>query len=279
MKGQFFYAPLYYIHSQVLGERLGVGLLLVFPKERKVIFKYPSGLTRLTQAYDQVPDKLIKRLFQSIGAQCEELNTKPGIFDEAYFSDPNPSQFLQPDDSALQFDPFRSGASYDTPEAIAAHYASIYLGAYEGGEKEDRHDDHFLGRKYKDKLREKAPGLWASGRIKEDYIVKSNDIVYHFPFAWENGSLNLVRPLSFDVKREETIFRKAERYFGQFSLLKEDAEQQNWKIDVLVAPPAEKHLLKPFEQALKILERPSIVRLHEEKDVRKYVMQTIEEVR
>lgn len=277
MKGQFYYAPLYYIHSQALGERLSVGVLLVFPGELKAIFKYPSSLQRLTHTYSQAPDKLLRKFFQSIEAKCEQISVRPDLFDQGYFTKLSPSHFLQPDDSALRFDNFHTGVLFDSPEEVATHFAKLYIGSYTAGEKEDRRDDNFLSRKFKDILRSQAPDLWRSGKIKEDFVVKSNNIDYQFPFAWKNGSLNLVRPISFDVKREETIHRKAERYFGQFSLLKEDAEKNNWKIDVLIAPPHAKHLFKSFNQAVEILQRPSIVRLHEEKDLQGYVKQTIEE--
>lgn len=74
-----------------------------------------------------------------------------------------------------------------------------------------------------------------------------------FDYAWQNGTTNLVKSLSFKLASKESIQRKSFRWYGEFSQLHDLANRQNLKIDILVDEPNKKDLHKAYEEALEVL--------------------------
>jgi hypothetical protein len=137
MKGIFLTAILQYHHSVPLGEIMNVGVLLVFPAQRKLSFLYPRALGRLTNAYPNVPQKVLRAYFKGISAQIAILNqqgpemlenlTNPA--DVRHFVD---DKLLPEDSSVLQFSNPRVAVLYTTDLAvIEQQYRESYLAYYQ----------------------------------------------------------------------------------------------------------------------------------------------------
>ena len=77
---------------------------------------------------------------------------------------------------------------------------------------------------------------------------------YEAPYAWQNGTLNIVTPLSFDLREAQSIQNKAVKWFGLLYHLREAAEIQNLKFDLLVAQPTDARLTNAYEDALGIVQ-------------------------
>lgn len=281
MKDFCQYTLLQYHHSLLLGERLNVGLLVLFPQLKKLYFRHPSNLKRLKAVYPQVPEQLLKNYFQGFIRKTEMLNRQPEIFSE-YNIENNTSaflgaEFLIADDSALQFSAVRTSVQFSpSPETVVNQLYHLHLGLYEVEEEpKDQHNESYLSLRYKKLIREHNPDVFSRRLIRENHVIEKEGNSFQFDFAWQNGTFNLVKPISFDLVKPESIQNKATRYFGEFTLLEEEAQTQNLRFDVLLAKPRHRKLFKPYDNALRLLEKPRHVNLVEENKLSDYSQLTL----
>lgn len=276
------YTLLQYQHSLLLGERLNIGLLVIFPHLKKLYFRHPANLKRVKAVYPQVPEQLLKSYFQGFIRKAELLNRKPELF-SGYRLENDPvgflnSEFLIADDSALQFSTTRTSVQFSpSPEVVVNQLYQLHLGLYEAEEEpKGQHNEAYLSLQYKKLIREQNPELFSRKLIRENHVIEKLGNHYQFDYAWQNGTFNLVKPVSFDLLKPESIVNKATRYFGEFTLLEEEADTQNLRFDVLLAKPRLHQLFKSYDNALKLLEKPRHVKLVEETDLTDYSQLTLE---
>lgn len=285
MKDIFLYSVLQYHHSQVLGEVLNVGVLLIFPAQKRLAFLYPEYLFRLKTAYPHLPERVIRTYFKGISKRVEQLNQQPEIF--ANFVNANyavhfiSAELLPEDSSALQFGKVSTVLLYtEDLEKIKKQYHHTYLSLYEPYQEIEKKDDAFLLKKYKDSLfrrSESVQRLFDEKRIQHDFVINiTEEEVFKFDLAWRNSATNLVTPLSFDLQRKESIIRKATFQFGKFTLLEDIAFKNNYQFDVLVGKPRRVELFKYYDKALDILQRPKRVVIIEEEEIDKYSAKTLQ---
>ncbi len=105
-----------------------------------------------------------------------------------------------------------------------------------------------------------------------DYSIKPNEAsTINFDVAWKSGSsLHLVKPVSFDLVRSETITKKAYQYSGQFLDLDTYAVKNNAQFDVILAKPKLRSLFKAYDNAIRILNRPERVKIIEQDKLDEY---------
>ncbi|MCF8248195.1 MAG: DUF3037 domain-containing protein [Saprospiraceae bacterium] len=276
------YTLLQYQHSLLLGERLNVGLLVVFPHLKKLYFRHPANLKRLKAVYPQVPEQVLKNYFQGFIRKTELLNKQPELF-SGYNIETDPADFIQSefliaDDSALQFCKARTALQFSpSPEVVVEQLYNLHLGLYEAEEESrDQHNEAFLSQQYKKLIREQHPEVFSRNLIHENHVIEKLGNHYQFDYAWQNGTLNLVKPVSFDLLKPESIVNKATRYFGEFTLLEDEADAQQLRFDVLLAKPRHRQLFKTHDNALRLLEKPRHVKLVEETKLADYSQLTLQ---
>lgn len=286
-KGTFTYGLLQYHHSQILGEVLNIGLLVYFPNVKKLAFIYPDKLIRLKFAYPNVPDKTIKAYFKYFDSRVNELNANPEIFSDYDLSRSLPTfiekEFLQPDSSALQFGNYKTSVLYTEDIAyLKDQLYNLYFSVFQFQENvAKRVDESILLNKYKKLLKEfahQSSAIKESSRFHFDYTIEPNSSSnIKFDVAWkENDNLHLVKPVSFDLTRQDTITKKAYQYYGQFLDLENFAEENQYLFDVLLAKPKARNLYKAYDNAIRLLEIPKGVKLIENEDLNAYSKATVE---
>ena len=249
-------------------------------------FIYPERLLRLRFAYPNVPDKTIRAYYKTFANITSRLNANPEIFADLSFSLDNSlkqfieSELLPPDSSALQFGQIKVGIIYtDNYDDILSDLYNLYFTVFEHTSNlQPRIDEAQLLQKYKTLIREFDTEIFESPneKLKLNYIIKPSDTKeFKFDIAWQNQTLNLVKPISFDVKRHETIINKAYRFYGQFMDLENFAESQNYRFDLLLARPKAKALFRYYDNAISLLAQPKQVKLIEEDGLKEYSIKTI----
>lgn len=286
-KGTFTYALLQYHHSQVLGEVLNVGLVVYFPDHNKIEFIYPERLIRLKFAYPDVPEKTIKSYFKYFASRTKELNLQSDVFInyslENSLKNFLADEFLAPDSSALQFGNFRTAVLY-TPnlEHIINQLYNLYFSVFQHYENPIKKvDESSLLKKYKRFLEDLLPTNKALSDFQSlfvDYTINPNEgSSLKFDIAWKaNREVHLVKPISFDLIKPESIQKKAYQYFGQFLDLQDYAKDNHYLFDVILAKPRSKGLFKAYDDAIRVLEKPKRVQLIEQGDLKDYSEKTIE---
>lgn len=285
-KGTFTYALLQYHHSQLLGEVLNIGLIVYFPTHKRLEFIYPERLIRLTGAYPEVPEKTIKSYFKYFKSKVDEINSGSHIFHD-YALDTSlkgflENEFLAPDSSVLQFGNYRTSVLY-TPdlEHITNQLYNLYFSVFKitsGLNK--KIDESVLLKNYKKLLNEFLPedqSLNTSKRLYSDYsITPEANSPIKFDIAWQKDKeLHLVRPVSFDLIKPESIRKKTYLNYGQFNYLQEFATENDYLFDVILAKPRSKSLFKAYDEAIHILQQPKRVNLIEQDNLESYSKQTV----
>lgn len=287
---QYIYSVLQYRHSQTLGEVLNIGVLVYVPSIKRLYFIYPEKLIRLRFTYPNLSEKTIKAYLKSFAEKIHSLNERSELFidyglDKSlnFFAE---TELIPQDASTLQFTDSRKGLEFanNVDTLIRDLYNSYLLAFAESiGHTNQLNEDALLS-KYKGLLKEfdkghKSEIVKTSNRIYYDYTIDVDE-QKHFKFdiAWQNGSLNLVKPISFDVIKADTIINKAYRYFGQFTDLEKYATTHNYRFDLLIAKPQDKHLYKAYDTALELLYKPDRVNIVLDKDLPDYTKKTYEAI-
>lgn len=284
MNSVCYYSVLQYRYAQSLGEVLNVGVLLLFPEQRQAVFRFPERLGRIRKLYPKFAEKTIRSYFKGIAARTNQLSKQPEIFAN-YEEHPRQlidNEILIRDSSALQFGELKTSVLYtDDIPTISDQFYEIYLSFYNEDEQKVRHDESYLLKEYQKRLQRRLNGLLPRAAFERSFTVKpeGTNFAYQFAFAWQNGSYNLVKPVSFDLKLEQSITDKATLNVGQFTVLRPYAEQRNAGFDVLVARPKDRGLYKPYEQAVQLLADQPHVKIVEEEQLDIYSDRTAESLR
>ncbi len=281
---KYTYSILKYQHSALLGESLNIGVLIYFPFEDKFVFKYSRNLSRVKAVYEIVSEKTIKHYLFQIENSIKNLRTNEfSFFDKDKFDyfDLFIDKFILPrDGSVLQFSKSKQSflnnndvdltISYLTNKFLLEKEKNIAGGAIV---KEPLLTKKFYG--YLSDLDFEKINVNNNKFYKNYKVINETGNEFNFDYAWQNGTLNLVKPISFDLKEPKGIAKKAYENFGLFTDLKNEAEVNNLRYDLLIGKPESKDLFKEFDHALNLLDTLDKVDIVLEEDIEKYSKKAI----
>ncbi|PWA05097.1 DUF3037 domain-containing protein [Flavobacterium psychrotolerans] len=281
---QYIYSILKYKHSLLLGESLNIGILIYIPNEEKFIFRYSKSLSRIKSIYDIVSEKTIKQYLSQIELKLQTLKSDEIHFYQnelVNFFDKFIDKFILPQDgSVLQFSSSKTSYSYgNDSETIANNLTSKYLLDKEKHiagittTKEPILVKKFYG--YLSSLDFERINQNANKFYKNYKVRNETGNEFNFDYAWQNGTLNLIKPISFDLKESKGIAEKAYKNFGLFTDLSNEASSNNLRYDLLIARPTLKSLYREFDHALGLLETLQRVEIVLEENIEKYSQKAI----
>lgn len=281
----YTYSLLQYRHSQILGEVLNIGLLVYYKNSNKLEFIYPEKLIRLRFAYPNVPEKTIKAYYKGFEDRVNVLNKRPELFAAYDLNDSLDkfigSELLPQDSSALQFSKTKKAIAYiDDTTIISNQLYNLYFTVFEHNSNIiQKVSEGSLLREYKKFLLEldARTSFRNNDNIIYDYeISPTKNKPFKFEVAWQGKEyLNLVKPISFDVVREESLRNKAYRFYGQFLDLEEYATKNNCQFDLILGKPKDKGLFKNYDLAVELLQKPKRVHIIEENNLKEYSIKTL----
>lgn len=285
MKDNFYnYCILKYKHNAFLDESINIGVLIYYSKTSKFSFTYSKNLSRIKYIYENVPEKTIKEYLKRIDIQIKKISIENDIFHSLEIQD-LPSflskNLLAADSSSLQFSKSVINLQYDfsnefIEELLVNKFLIEDIKHFGNQPKEPK-----LLQKYFSNLKgldfEKINKL--EKRFFIDYKLENETgNVFTFDYAWQNGSLNLVKPISFDLKEPKSIAEKAYKNLGQFIDLENNAKSKNLRFDLILGRPTSKVLFKEYDHAIKLLEKIKFSKLIEEEEIVDYARKTSFEI-
>ena len=300
MNTVFKYSLLHYVHSQVLDESLNIGILIFFPEHHKVVFRYSDRMNSFKYIYPTFSKQHIEAYLEGFTKRAKIITENYSSFSEQEFRT-NPkeyinSEFLPEDATVLQFSKIYTSLLYSNDlNKIISNLCNTYFPDYNSGNKHDTYFSHRLVdeshiyhsgyQKHNDKYVLRAISSIIKNKnqdavkfFKKKIEVKL-DTSLVFDMAWQNGSTNLVKPVSFDLSNSTNIQRKANRLFGTLFFLSDEAEANNYRFDLLVAKPQNKTLFKAYDKALNKLEKiPSPKKIIEEEGFDDYIDKAISQL-
>lgn len=267
---KFQYSLLKYCPSQLLGEQVNVGILFFFEGDNELKFIYPKALSRLSSLFGHINLNVFKDYFKALKKKVFLLSKDKAILRELTINDIIKNELFVPDSNSLFFGKVET-AKYKDFRATLEHYHNQYFAPYFGTPDSEKHSDKYLLKTFSDKIVKKDSRF--KSLAKRDYKVSNKRGIYtKFEYAWQNGSLNLIKPLSFDLVHKSSIQEKSVKWFGYVSQLEETARQKNLLFNFLVAKPRNKKLFNSFDDAISILEdKKGLVKMVYEENFDDYV--------
>jgi hypothetical protein len=243
----FRYSVLKYRPSLFLQEELNVGLLFHFIEDEKTTFIFPNKLQRVKSFYPKADLHLIKAYLKSFEKQANKID-KASIaieFDKSFLSN-----FLLEDSGNLYFSDIQEGR-YTSVKQTIDYYQEAYFHVYESVKLRTRKDEAYLKSRFSNFLNE----FEASKQLfRKDFEVKGKTVSTKFDFAWQNGSTNLVKLISFDFLDSESIKAKSFRWQGELNEIAKEAFTNNDRLNLLLVKPQTPNLFKHYDKAVKRLE-------------------------
>ncbi|TDW52660.1 hypothetical protein EV144_1011351 [Flavobacterium sp. 270] len=266
----YTYCLLKYKHSPFLEESLNIGVLIYFYNSRRFVFKYSKTLNRIKSIYENVPEKTVKEYTKQIDITLKRFkDTYDNLFplNDSSLKHFLSSTILPKDDSVLQFCNFRTdslrGFTEEFIESILIDKLFVEdIKQYHYQPQEPK----ILSRLYNN-LKKLGFDEYKhnNDRFREDYILTNEaGTEFKFDIAWQNGTLNLIKPISFDLKESRSIADKAHKNFGQFYDLQQEAINNKLRYDLIVGEPNDSRLYKEFEHAISLLDNlPNVKIIHD----------------
>lgn len=278
------YCILKYKHTPFLDESINIGLLVYFSSERKFSFTYSKNLSRIKNIYDNVPEKTIREYLRQIDNFVKKFTFKEDFFHVAEIN--NLTDFISKnlltlDSSVLGFSNCKTELQYDFGNELINNVLlnKYFIEDIKAPYNQSREPE--LAKKFYDNLRGLDFDLINKNEKKfyTDYtLVNETGNPFKFEYAWQNGTLNLVKPISFDLKESKSIAEKAYKNLGQFIDLEGEAIKKELRYDLILGRPRERSLYKEYDHAIKLLEKVKHVELIEETGIKKYSEKAIKAI-
>jgi len=283
MREQITYSVLKYIHSPGLGESLNVGVALYYHSSDRYDFKYSLDLQRFNHLYEGFRITFLKSYLDNIRIKALNLNHRqdkfplPNESEKRDFLGVLHEKVLGEDETVLQFsEPLL--ANIGGLNSLRSFIENIVPFYTEEKSLLIKHDDKFLANKFKREV--KKGGELVTRKITPDYVLTINELTYRFDYAWQNGTRNLVKGLSFNLSEKQSISNKAFLTSGYLNtILNSEFKKDEYRFDFLVSKPKDKKLYKTYDSAVKAIEDISVNKvIVPENEIVEYSATTIKEL-
>ncbi|SDE45743.1 Protein of unknown function [Dyadobacter soli] len=259
----FKYSLLKYIHSDLLGEALNIGILFTFPETGEVVFRYPSNFVRVRGAYgdgfsQSVVNGVLKGLAKSVDAFSRDQQRPINFYLEENDHSAMLNELLLRDATVLRFERVESAVLYAPAKKVVDDYYELFFRHYEENEPvRNKLDEEFISKRIKHLLASKAPDY--TKLLRKDVVVSAPMLPegsFTFDFAWKNEIDHFVKPVGFDLHDAKAINQKAATYFGYLTAIS-DAINGN-AVDILTTRPQIKGLWQTYEKAVELIDAVKI---------------------
>ncbi len=268
LQKKYHLALLRYCPSYVLGEQVNIGIFYFFPDDNKVDFIFPKILTRLKDFYPDIQLKTIREYLQYIKRTTDNI-----VIDTNTIFPENLQQLLEkyfglPNAVSIFFDNPKSGF-YNNIETLKQQHEALYFQSYYAKVNRNPHDESYLKHLFEKQV---YSFDFKHDLLEKQYIIQGKRSKIKFEYAWQNGVLNLVQPLSFDLTEVHSIQNKSFTWFGKLNQIKQKIAEQKLHIDFIVAKPQNNALMDSYVEAIENLKDigENIFDIIEENQVKKY---------
>lgn len=250
---KYTYVTVQYVHDTLSGEALNVGVVLYAPEARVLAWKLEEKRThRLTEAFREFRHAAHAAAMKDLKSGLfylreKELGEQRPIFDSQTLDAEGVMRRLWPDRGGrYAFSEASGGAAADVDEALERLYQRLVVSQAPPVVKEDREQDEQVWRKVDKPLRERV-----NLSVLQKRTVETVDGPVEVSRVYENGALSLFQPLSFDLRDESSITRKAHTWFGRAHGFARTERVKN--VVYLLGPPRAQSKMTSFERARDVL--------------------------
>ncbi len=282
MNTHYKYALLRYRHDVVSGEALNVGVVVYSLEQRYLRAKFTIKGTRLKSAFKDLDITYYKEIANFLNTSFDSRagSLQDIVNDRGQEHTSSLSQLLQSilpqDDSSLQWSDVRGGMHSDL-NAVFERLYSLYIGQYEEKAKDEHRKDSDIW--------QQASSNWEGRRVVDRLMPKTvkspiTGLDVTFEHTFKNGTWHCYQPISFDLKKADSITGKAYKHAGGLNSLHDAAKEL--KIYYLIGNSSDPDMSKVQNGAEKCLldvnlpTKPQIIREDEFVDWSRSVAKLVE---
>jgi len=219
----FQYQIVRYIHDQVTGEFVNIGVIVYQPELRFLKARFIQRFSRITQFFNNVNGSHLLSTLRFFNQKLNDESEKLGeLFSEPLSLLEITSSILPKDDSALICSELMFGIDLKPDSFLTDNYERL-VNKYLDDSNTEQRDDTWVWRKVYKKHFDRE-GL--SGKLISHTISTGSDKII-FDKAWKNGVWNIYQTLSFDLKRTDAIKNKVYRWSGILNEIEKTQEAFN----------------------------------------------------
>lgn len=250
MKGSYSYSVLQYRHDVATGEFVNVGIVAFKPSERELVTQVRTSYGRITNLFPSLDGKMLRSHLSFVRSEFDSISKK--LRQELQFEEVGSlcsilDDVLPPDDGCFRWSEIGFGDSDDLNTTVRSLFDRL-VSKYDDHSKQKGRDDEAVWKQFKS-----APALKrVLPRLTQKRITVDGED-YTFEYAFKNGCWNVLEPVSLDLGTSEGIKGKAQRILGSTMVM--SSAKEDLKMYLLTGKPKSRSLYKPFDSALKILDR------------------------
>ncbi|WP_026902426.1 DUF3037 domain-containing protein [Pedobacter glucosidilyticus] len=236
---KYNYQILRYIHDQVTGEFVNVGIVLFEAESKFLKSKVLSKFSRISNFFGEINGYFLLSALKHFQTEITAYTTKNDISSDSSLNTITGNILLK-DDSALILSDVKSGLDINAEAALEDLYKRLvekYI-VEPGGEK--RSDAYAWRKVYK----EYFDKYGITSKLK-DHTVNTNNDTIKFDKSWKNGVWNCYQTLSFDLQKEDSIKGKVYKWSGIIRELETADEKMNLYF-LTTSPKSDKKKLCSF---------------------------------
>lgn len=218
---KYQYQIIRYVHDHFTGEFVNVGVVLFSKEHQYLKCKTVRRYQRITHLFPEAQGKTIANILRNIehsvyleSKKLTELFSLPDQLDTIL------NQVLINDNNALQFTTPKAAVDIDLEAALNDLYMQLVEKYYLNEDDKQRLSDEDIWRlKYKSYFEKYG----ISPRLKNHEVKVPNDVI-SFGMSWKNEIWHSYEPLSFELKKKDSIKEKVYKWTGKLQALKQANE-------------------------------------------------------
>lgn len=246
---KYEYKLLNYIHDTLRNESVNVGILFYSPEAKMVRFGIRPDLGALKAIFPDFSQKHLKKYLDNICKSIEEYQTlyrtQLPIHSEI---DEYSIKLLPHDASSVQWGKQGSGYADDLNEIY--EYLMDRFVCSKKLEKSNHRSDGSVWATFRKELQQRQMLDW----FKPMHI-NLEGFSAEIPYAYQNGSLHCLKPISLDMASEDMILEKVYKTKGWHDAIEENNPDKEFKFYFLVGRPNKEELISSYENACALLRR------------------------
>jgi hypothetical protein len=250
----FTYSLLQYKSSLASGESLNVGIVFAFHESNEIEF-VTGSLYRIKLVYPDTDLFILKSIIKIISERISDRNTD--IFKSTILNNGLSkflhTQIIRSDSTSLEFStPTYVGSLQLSKRDAISEFSKILLPrVINEPKKTPKQKEDRLLRNYTAAVIGANPIF--DKKLEKSPRITTETIDVKFDLGWKNGTMNLVKALSFDLNDKLDIQTKAITNLGTLTALRQYADSNNIKFDLLIDPPKKEEYFVAYKDALSIL--------------------------
>ncbi|MVM34740.1 DUF3037 domain-containing protein [Spirosoma sp. HMF4905] len=238
------YQVLRYLPDRVSGEFVNVGLVLFQAESRFVKAGFIRSVSRVSSFFPGLDGRNLQRRLRHLEAMLEGYADRLNIDRQVRLERPTnlesvTNRFLVKDDTALQFSEVKYGLDDDLELTFDELYDRM-VENYTPEVSEDIRTDYDVWKKLYRPLFEKRN---ITDRLQAHKVTTAKDVI-EFPYAWKNEIWHCYEPVTFDLKKSDSVKNKVYRWVGRLDELR--TAEEPITLQLLAALPTDDPELMAF---------------------------------